>query len=108
MLDKCRLRNSVRRIWRAEWHPQRCRLNVSFDELAPGFVARPEFVAGRLQSIKSRSRELLLHQNIIRVICRNREERNTVIRQRPDEREQHSGLRERKRAVELKTNPART
>ncbi len=41
--------------------PPCCGLSSAFDELALGFVARPEFVAGLLQRIKGRPREFFLH-----------------------------------------------
>src|ERR1022692_3149362 len=82
-------------------------LHLSFDQLAPGFVTPPEFVAGLLQRVDRRSREFFLHQNVIRVKSRDGEDGDAVARQRLDEGEQDSCLGEGERAFQLQADPAR-
>src|SRR5208282_4053181 len=65
-----------------------------------------EFVTGLTKSTHRRLREFFLHENIIRVVSRNGKDRNSAIRQRLDDREQHSGLRERKWSFEFQADPA--
>ena len=50
---------------------------------------------------------LLRNENVIGVVGRDREDGNRVVRERRDEGEQNSGLRERERAFELEADPAR-
>src|SRR5580698_6393289 len=76
-----------------------------FDELAPGFVSRPEFVAGIAQDVEGSSM-FFGDKNVVRVVGRDRENRNIAPRQWLDERQKHSGHRERKRPFELETYPA--
>lgn len=64
-----------------------------------------KLVSRLLQTVQRHSSEFFLDQNVIRVIRRDREDRNAIRRQRLNERKQDAGLRERKRPLELQANP---
>jgi hypothetical protein len=51
-----------------------------------------QIVAAGVKSSECRILKILLHENIIRIVGRNREDGDGVIRQRRDEGEQNSGL----------------
>ncbi len=57
---------------------------------------------GFAQQVHDTSYVLFLHQNVIRVIGGDGEDRHAMVRKRLDEREQDSGLREGEWAFELR------
>ena len=59
------------------------------------------------QRVDSSVYVFLRDENVVGVVSRNGEDGDAVVRQRLDEGEQHSGLRERERAFELEADPAR-
>jgi hypothetical protein len=67
---------------------------------------RDKFVACFLQGNERSICELFLDQHVICVERRNRKDGNATLRQRFDERQQHTGQRKRKRPVELQANPS--
>src|ERR1700757_2532544 len=58
-----------------------------------------------LQTVERHPGKFFLDQNVICIIGRDREDRDAIRRQRLNERQQHTSLRERKRPFELQANP---
>ena len=66
-----------------------------------------QFMPRCLQCVESESRELFLYQHVVCIVGRDGEDGHTILRERFDEGEQYSGLREGERAFEFQANPGR-
>jgi hypothetical protein len=90
-----------RMVENAEWPEVPCGRNLSDDS-----SRATKFVSRLLKDIERRARELFQDQHVIRVIGRDGEDGNSVRRERLNERQQYSCLRERKRSLEFEADPA--
>src|SRR5579862_1296430 len=71
------------------------------------FLCGDQFMSGLAQQMECSICVVLGNENVVGFVSRNCEDRDIVCRERFNERQEHSSLRERKRAFELEANPMR-